>query len=80
MNPTEGLAQVYKNGEWGTVCMNDLERDRFPALFCLQLGYDTILEASYARNAYTGVGSGPSVSLGLIFMKTNFRPIDGNPN
>ena len=54
----EGRAEVYRNGAWGTVCLDNLRRDNFPTVFCKDLGYDRAEAVTYAKTAYTGQGTG----------------------
>ena len=57
-NAAEGIAEVYKHGKWGSVCLDTVRREMFPTVFCKNLGYERAETVKYAKNAYTKIGSG----------------------
>ena len=46
----EGLAELYKNGHWGTLCDHNLNRCSWPSVYCRQFGFIEAEKAVRAKN------------------------------
>jgi hypothetical protein len=60
-SPNEGRAEMFRNGEWGTICDKAFGPTGWPSVFCLLLGKGNAVDAVTVRSKNLPTSSLPVV-------------------
>jgi hypothetical protein len=68
--PREGRVEMFKNGQWGTICDNWYQKRYWPSVVCLQLGYKEAAAATKLNDSYVAAAAADT-PISLICPKCN---------